>query len=429
MTDGGEPGVVRAGSYDVVVAGAGPGGTATATFLARQGRRVLILEKETFPRFRIGESLLPYGNDVLRDLGVWEKICGGGFMPKFGAEFCTGDKSRMQRFWFGRNLGERYEQSFQVERAKFDQVLLDHAREHGAEVIEGAAVKAVENADRPGTRVVFEKDGRRHEVETRWVVDATGRDAVVGSRLGFERTASLPAKRLAVYGHFRGVFRNSGKAAGHITIVRLAAGWMWFIPLDGEKTSVGLVLPVEEFRRHGGPEAAWNAVIPANAEAAERLRGAERVGPLHTTGDYSYRFSQFATERVVTVGDAAGFLDPIFSSGVMMALKSARLAAELIGAADAAGRGLTAGERRRYTRQVGRWMTVYSRMIRAFYDDAGFEVFMNPAPVMRLPWAVAHVVGGNTDLGWGLRLRLAVFYAVCRLQRVLNIAPRIAMTR
>jgi flavin-dependent dehydrogenase len=415
--------------YDVVIAGAGPGGTATATFLARQGKRVLILEKQIFPRFVIGESLLPYGNDVLHDLGVWDKICGGGFMPKFGAEFCTGDKSRMQRFWFGRNLGPRYEQSFQVERAKFDQLLLDHAREHGASVIEGAAVKSVENPNQPDMRVVYEKDGVRQSVGAKWLVDATGREAVVGGALGFKRTASLPAKRLATYGHFRGVFRNSGKAAGHITIVRLPAGWMWFIPLDEEKTSVGLVLTVEEFRKHGSAEAAWNAVIPATAEAADRLKDAERIGPFHTTGDYSYRFSEFATERVVTVGDAAGFLDPIFSSGVMMALKSAQRAAKLIATADAANRGLTPRERAGYTRQVGQWMLVYSKMIAAFYSNAGFEVFMNPAPVMKLPWAVAHVVGGNTDLSWELRARLGIFYAVCWLQQKLKIAPRIGMVR
>jgi len=411
-------------SYDVIIAGGGPGGSAAAAFLAREGKRVLVLEKERFPRFHIGESLLPYGNDVLCDLGVIEKIEAAGFLPKYGAEFCTSDRARRVRFWFDRNLGAKYERAFQVERAKFDHLLLNHARELGADVHEGARVKTLDRPAENEVRVTWEEGGGTHTASASWLIDASGRDAFAASALGLKRVATQPTRRVAIFGHFQGVFRNEGKAANHITIVRYGTGWFWFIPIDAEKTSVGMVIANTELRASKqSPEEAFTAAVTGHEELRFRMEKAERVGPLHTTGDYSYRHERFATDRVVMVGDAAGFIDPIFSSGVMLALKSARRAAQLILAAGA--EPLSTSQQKKYTAEVTQWMTVYSRMISAFYDRAGFEIFMNPAPVLQIPKAIAHVVGGDTDLALVHRLRLNAFYFVCWLQRWFRVVPRL----
>jgi len=208
-------------------------------------------------------------------------------------------------------------------------------------------------------------------------------------------------------------------------IARLPGGWFWFIPINAEITSVGYVRRLSDSKASGlSPDDEFTHAVAQFSGVAERLRAAERIGEFRTTGDYSHRFTTFAPHpRVLLAGDAAGFVDPIFSSGVMMALKSARLAARLILACP--GRGLALAQRRRYTREVRRMMDVYVRMIRTFYDDPAFEIFMHPQPMLGLPAAVAAVVGGNTDLPFRLRWRLQAFYLLCWLQRHFALAPRI----
>jgi flavin-dependent dehydrogenase len=411
--------------FDIVIAGGGPGGSAAATFLARAGRRTLLLEKEAHPRFRIGESLLPYGNDLLREMGVWDKVAAAGcFMPKYGAEFCTADGLQFQRFSFAKGLGAKYAQTYQVERAKFDALLIAHAAESGCTVRERAAVTDLELSDDTVT-VAYTQAGDRRAVRAAWFLDATGRDTLAGRLLGLPKRPTLAAKRIATYAHFRGVFRNDGPEAGNITIARLPGGWFWFIPINAELTSVGYVRRLSDAKASGlPPDEEFTRAVADFSGVGERLRAAERVGEFRTTSDYSYRFSTFAPHpRVLLTGDAAGFVDPIFSSGVMMALKSARLAARLILASP--GCGLAPAERRRYTRDVCRMMDVYVRMIHTFYDDPAFEIFMHPQPLLGLPAAVAAVVGGNTDLPFRLRWRLQAFYLLCALQRRFALAPRI----
>jgi len=234
-----------------------------------------------------------------------------------------------------------------------------------------------------------------------------------------------------LYGHFEGVFRNGGKAAGHITIVRLARGWFWLIPLAGGRTSVGLVLPAAAVR--GGAAASreevfWEAVR-SSTEMRGRMSGARALTPLHASADYSWRRSIFAGGRVVMAGDASGFVDPIFSSGVLLALKSAVLAAELVLGADAEGRALEEAECRAYTGRLGRWMGQYARMIEAFYDAPGFEVFMSSSPRFKIRRAIGRLVGGETEPDFGDRVRLGVFQVLCRLQGLLAVVPRIPYLR
>lgn len=412
-------------NFDVIVIGGGPGGSTTGTYLALDGKKTLILERERFPRFHIGESLLPYGNDILKETGAWEKVEKHGFMPKLGAEFCTGNNTRFHRFWFERGLGPDYAQTFQVERSRFDHVLLQHAAESGCDVREGCLVTEA-RLDDTSVTLLYQDGITRHEVRARWLVDATGRDTFIGRQMNLPREPTQLAKRIATYAHFKNVFRNEGRAAGHITVARVPDGWFWFIPLDGEKTSVGYVQSVNALKRTGlKPEESFERIIRDFPELRARLDGAERVGAFHVTSDYSYRFGQFAMPRCLMVGDAAGFVDPIFSSGVLMALKSGRMAAQLISNAEVAGRALTDGERKRYTKEVRRMMDVYIGMITAFYDDTSFEVFMSPAPALRIHHAVLAIIGGNTDLPFSLWWRMKAFYLICKLQRWFAISPRV----
>ncbi len=409
--------------FDVVVIGGGPGGSTAGTYLALDGKKALILEREHFPRFHIGESLLPYGNDILQETGAWEKVEKSGFMPKFGAEFCTGNNTRFHRFWFERGLGEHYAQTFQVERSRFDHVLLKHAAETGCEVREGCIVTEAQMDDEGVT--IFYQDGiTRHEVRARWLVDATGRDTFIGRQMNLPRKPTLLAKRIATYAHFKNVFRNEGRAGGHITVARVPDGWFWFIPLDEERTSVGYVQSLNALKRTGlKPEESFEKIIREYSDLKSRLAGSTRVGDFHVTSDYSYRFEGFAMPRCLMVGDAAGFVDPIFSSGVLMALKSARQAAQLISKADMANRPLTNREQSRYTREVCRMMDIYINMITAFYDDTSFEVFMSPASMLRIHHAVLAIIGGNTDLPFHLWWRMQAFYAFCILQKWVKFSP------
>ena len=421
----------RSLSHDVAVIGGGPAGAAAGTQLAKAGLKVAVLEKEKFPRFSVGESLLPHGNDLLREIGVWEKLESAGFLRKYGAEFCTGDKSRLRRFWFGQNLGPSCEYSYQVERSAFDKILLENARDHGCDVYEETRVTNIENPDTEFMTLRCEKGGETREITCRWVLDASGRSAFCGTRIGLRKHPTQSNRRLAIYGHFKGVFRNSGKAEGHITIARVPDGWFWLIPLAGNRTSVGLVLPSEKIRTTGDRclESIFQEAVLSTPEVKDRMSAAVPESVLRVTTDYSWKHSSFASRRVLLAGDAAGFVDPIFSSGVMLALKSGIKAAELIVKAEKSQRHLTRWERYAYTRKMTGWMNRYAGIIGAFYDRSGFEVFMNPIHFMKIPNSIARLVGGDAEPGFLDRLRLDAFMLICRAQRLASIAPSIPSLR
>lgn len=413
--------------YDTIIIGGGPGGSTAASVLARAGKKVLILERERFPRFHIGESLIPFGNEELRSIGAWEKIERAGFMPKLGAEFVLGDSKAMSRVLFGKHLPEFYAGTFQVERSRFDNLLLGHAESLGAEVWQETKVESAEVAH-DGVEITCTRRGETHRLAARWLLDASGRDSFLGRQLKLPKTDLGLARKFATFAHFHGVFRNPPPAHGHITVVRLDFGWFWIIPLDEEKTSVGLVQTLEHFQGTGmKPEECFEHVVTITPELQKRLGRARRVTEFSFAGDYTYRHLQNAGPRWLLIGDAAGFIDPIFSSGVMLAIKSGHLAAGETLAADAAGTALTPRAQRRYTAKVGRMCTVFLRMIKMFYNNHSFEVFMCRAPE-RLECAVNNLVAGNTDLSWTLRARVWVFYAICAIQKHFPIVPRLKLT-
>ncbi|HUJ09682.1 MAG TPA: NAD(P)/FAD-dependent oxidoreductase [Verrucomicrobiae bacterium] len=407
--------------YDTIVIGGGPGGSTAGAFLAKAGRRVLILEKEVFPRFHIGESLLPFGNDVLKESGAWPKIEAAGFQPKHGAEFFVGNGSRWQRFWFARGLVPGYGQTFQVERARFDEVLLDHAASCGCEVREGCEAKTV-SRDGDEWRIVY----REGEARSRWLIDASGCDAFLTRTLGVARKPMNLPKRIAVYAHFKGVYRNPGDAEGHITIVRIKDGWFWLIPLTNGKMSVGMVRSLDDFKRFGGTVEEWFAkTIALSRELRQRMNEALQISPFYKASDYSYYHEQLATDRALLIGDAAGFIDPIFSSGVHIATKSAQLATRLICGAHAQGRALSIREQQDYSRHVHRYMDVYREMVEMYYDNRAFEVLMYPRGGLGMVPAVNSVLAGNFHRMFKVWWRVKLFHFVCAIHRRVPIVPRL----
>lgn len=417
---------LKAFDFDLLVIGGGPAGSAAAATARQQGLRTLVVEKSAFPRFRIGESLLPAGNRILQAIGVWPKVEAAGFMPKYGAEFHRGDGSAVKRVDFSQGLVPGLERTYQVERARFDALLLDHARGLGAEVRCETAVQALTPV--PGGRQVSVVGPAGAQTLTvPWVIDATGRESALTTELKRALDPCPFPRRMAVFNHFTGVARAEGRDAGNILVVRIDGGWCWLIPIDAERTSVGLVTTVEAFRAAGqAPGAFFARAMTGSRKLRELLRVAAPTMAFHVTTDYSYFRRDLAEDRVLLAGDAAGFLDPIFSSGVTVALTSGRLAATCAARAHAAGRGLTPREQRGYTRTIKRQARVFQRLIAAFYDDAAFDVFMSE----EIPWdlkpGITSIVAGQTDLTWPLWWRYRAFLAVCRLQRHWRIAQRSA---
>lgn len=411
--------------YDAIIIGGGPGGSTAGSALAREGKKVLILEREKFPRFHVGESLIPFGNEELRAIGVWDKLTKSDFVPKLGAEFVLGNSTAGIQIVFGKHLPPDYAQTFQVERSRFDQVLLEHAEVSGCEVWQETLVQAVEVTD-DGARITCKRGDTVHELRSRWILDASGRDAFLGKRMNLPKDDLGMPKKFATFAHFRGVKRNEPPADGYITIVRLDFGWFWMIPLDAEKTSIGLVQTLEHYKSTGlKPDECFEHVVATAPEIRKRMEYAERVGDFRVVSDYTYRYERNAGPRWLLIGDAAGFIDPIFSSGVMLSIKSGYLAATKVLAADKAGTALSESEQKKYTKKVGQMSKVFLRMIKMFYDNHGFEVFMTPCPDPQVEWAVYNLVAGNTNFGWWLRFKVQLFYALCALQRHVAIVPRL----
>ncbi len=409
---------MQATDFDVVVIGGGPAGSCAAAFARQRGLSVCIVEKEAFPRFRIGESLLPMGNAVLKAAGVWEKIESAGFVEKYGARFYLADGSAEKTVDFSKGYVGGLERTFQVERAKFDALLLEHARSLGAEVRIGTAVREVQEAKDHVSVTMGENGGAVAAVTARWVIDCAGRDNLYGSEQKRAVDPARWARRAAVYAHFTGVPRAEGPRGGDTVIVRMPEGWFWLIPIDTERTSVGLVTTTSAWRDLGvEPEELFRQTVAASPRLRELMGEAVAVQPYRVTADYSYFRKELAGARVVLAGDAAGFFDPIFSSGVYVATWSAQQAVAMIAEAQAAGRGLKDRERAGYTRRVKAHAEVFCRMITAFYDNDSFAVFMTPRPPWDLGRGLTSIVAGHARLIWPLWWRFKIFLVVCWLQK------------
>lgn len=412
-------------SLDVLVVGAGPAGSAAATRLARAGHRVAVLESERFPRFHIGESLLPLGDAVFRELGVGDKVRGAGFVEKRGAQLLTACGSHRVLFDFEATRVDP-PRTVQVHRAEFDQLLLEHAVQSGAMHWQGRA--ADYRVDATGVTVEWvAADGRRTTTRAKALIDASGRAGFVARREGV-RIVDEQLKKAAIYAHFRGVPVDAGVRAGDTRIVSLPKlGWVWFIPLKDGVMSVGTVLDMADYqsRSKGEPAAIFAESIASAPEAARLLAKAERTSGFGVENGFSYRASRYGGDRWLLAGDAGSFLDPVFSTGVLMALRSG------IEAADAAQAAWLAAAPRpaalaRYdaTLQARYWFV--RRFVTGFYDEHTRDIFFAPRPYLGLTRAVTTVLAGGFDLGWLDRQRLKLFFLLGRLQGRYDLVPRVS---
>lgn len=409
--------------YDAIIMGGGPAGSAAALTLAGSGRRVLVIEKEVFPRFHIGESLLPYNRRLLDALGLMPLMENGGFMRKIGAQFWLGNGSRHVNFLFANGCFNEETAAWQVERSVFDDMLLKEVRRRGVEVWEGRAVDAY--TVEPDRVTVRTADGQ--VAEGCFLIDATGQASFTGVREGV-REMHPRHRKIAIFGHFRGVPVPEGDRQGDIWIVRLEDEWAWLIPLSPEKVSVGLVLDQAAFKQSGlSPEAMFEKLAGASSVLREKLGAAERLGPLRAVADYSYTNRRFVSPRLLRVGDAAGFMDPVFSSGVHLAMESGHEAAKVVDDALVRGAAMT-WRMRRYERWLRRSMRLYFRMIEKFYTRPFIEVFVEPKPVLQLPAAVSAVLAGRLDNAWPVRWRLAVFFLIVKLRARLPLTAPVTFT-
>ena len=410
---------------EVIVIGGGPAGSTAATLMTQRGFDVLLVERERFPRFQIGESLLPYNNDLLNRLGVVPKLERGEFFPKYGAEFVTGDGEVGYTFRFDRNLPEAYHRTFQVKRADFDLLLLRNAAAQGVEVREETAVTSV-HLDDPDRAVLQLATGET--VESRFVIDASGHGSIIGQRYG-EKSEIAELKKVAFFAHYRNVPRPEGRDAGNTVIVVLRDAWFWLIPITAELMSVGLVVDRDHFLKCGmPPEALLERTICATPFMAERMKNAERVTQVYARKDFSYAMKRMVGPNFALVGDAAGFIDPIFSTGVFMAMKGADVVATAV------ERRLRSGSMRllrKYERAVNGALHRYFRFISNFYRREFLEVFMQPQNKFGLLPAIVGVLAGNIfTKSIPDRLRLELFFALIRIQRRSGvIAPRIEWER
>jgi FADH2-dependent halogenase len=396
---------------DVIVIGGGPAGSTAANLLAQQGLSVLLLERERFPRFQIGESLLPYNNDLFRRLGIAEKLHQGDFFPKYGAHFVTGDGNVGYTFRFDRNLPSQYHQSFQVKRADFDNLLLRHAESAGVEVREECGVAAV-SLDDPKRAVVKTTSGE--EIEARFVVDASGHGSVVGARVG-DKSEIASLKKIAFFAHYKGVEKPSGRDAGHTVIVILKDAWFWLIPVTDDIMSVGLVVDRDHYLKcNMEPEQLLAQTIAVTPFVADRMRNAQRTTQIYARKDFSFLMKNLVGPNYALIGDAAGFMDPIFSTGVFMAMKSADITSQ------AAAHFLRTGDMRplrKYERDMTRALAKYLRFIENFYRREFVEVFLQPSPRFGLLRVIIGLLAGNVFAMRGNRFKLALFFALVGIQK------------
>jgi flavin-dependent dehydrogenase len=413
--------------YDVAIIGGGPAGSTAAALLARAGRRVIVIEREKFPRFHIGESLLPFSMKAFTRLGLHEKFLHAGFMKKHGGEILGACTEPGTKFYFKDGYRSQTDHAYQVTRGDFDKVLLDHAAECGAEVHEGTSVDRVQfSKDDVELAVRSNPENFRGSIRARYVIDASGRTSMLGRQFKIKKTYNH-LQKLSIFAHYDGVWRAEGIDGTLTVLLRAIDRWFWLIPLTAERTSIGVVLDGEIFRRSKlSAEDFLEQSLAEQPIIAKRMISARRVSQVYIEADFSYRSARLHGERWLLAGDAAGFIDPIFSSGVFLAVFSGEQCADILHEVldhPRKTKRLFAS----YARAVNRAMDIYLRFVDAWYTKEFIEVFLAPRNVLGLAPAVNAVLGGNVGNSFAIRWRMWVFYFLVWLQRHHPIAPRLTL--
>jgi flavin-dependent dehydrogenase len=411
-------------AFDVAIIGGGPAGSSAGTLLAKAGRRVVIFEKEKFPRFSVGESTLPAVLNTLERMGVKEKIDNGGFLIKYGGEIVSACGQRV-RFYFRNGFKAKRPTAYQVLRSEFDKILLDHAAETGCDVRQQTPVNAFEIND---DGVTLSSGHGGQVVRAKYVIDCSGRNCLIGNRFQLKRP--IPnLRKFSLYAYYDDVRREDGPDGTLTRMVRTKDSWFWMIPLRGKTTSIGVVMDTEKFRGlKMNPEEALAHCIAEQPVVNESMENARRVTKVYATGDFSYRNKQLFGDRWLLAGDAAGFIDPVFSSGVYLALLSGEQAS------DALNLVLDRPQQRArafryYERRISRVLDIYLRWASAWYTQEFVEVFLYPKEIFELVPTVSAVLSGNEIRDFGIRWRLCIFHMLVALQkRTSKIAPKLTLT-
>jgi flavin-dependent dehydrogenase len=391
---------------DVIVIGGGPAGSTASTLLAQQGVKVTLYERDRFPRFHIGESLIPETYWVLKRLNMLPKMQQSHFVKKYSVQFVNAAGKLSAPFYFWDNKPHECSQTWQVVRSEFDRMMLDNAREHGVEVHEGVRVVDVLMEGGVASGVTIQTDrGARQDVPARVVVDASGQNGLLMNRLNL-RLWDPVLNKGAIWTYWKGAYRDTGKDEGATVVIQTAnrLGWFWYIPLHDDTVSVGVVAPFDYlFKNRGERDVTYEEEVERCPAVKARIENATRITGYFATKDYSYRSKQVAGDGWVLVGDAFGFLDPLYSSGVLLALRSGEFAA------DAIVEGLEKNDLS--AAQLGKWGPGFNegvdrmrRLVCEYYDGFSFGSLMRHHPELRgtvTDLLIGDLFNTRVDKVWG----------------------------
>lgn len=406
---------------DVLIIGGGPAGSTFGTLIKERGWDTVLIEKDHHPRFHIGESLLPMNLPILERLGVLEQVRRIG-IPKHGADFTVVNRGAVeQTFYFKDALGGSPPQAFEVRRSEFDQLLFERCRRAGVHTFQRTRVQQCRRLDNGSHEVDVEYDsGNTRTWETRFLVDASGRDTFLSGANGWKRRNPKHASA-AIFGHFRAVVRRPGDDEGNISLYWFDHGWVWMIPLKDDVMSVGVVCQPEYLKtREGSLDSFLLDTLNSMSEIRERMENSEVAMPAQATGNYSYLSDRMFGPGFLMIGDSYAFIDPVFSSGVYLAMNSAELGIVVAESWLSGNSSRFRRSCRQYERQIGRGLATFSWFIYRFTSPAMSNLMSNPRNVLKVVQAVISMLAGDVFANRNIRWRLFVFKSIYSVSWILN---------